>query len=287
MDSRTFTCTGAGGVRLIGDDYGELDAPPVLLLHGGGQTRHAWAGTARRLARAGHRAVVFDHRGHGDSQWAPDGDYGLEAFAGDLIAAVGAIGGDVTVVGASLGGLAGMIAEGERGPVMRALILVDVATRLEWEGVMRILSFMESGLDGFPSLEAAAEAIARYLPHREKPRDLSGLAKNLRQRDDGLWHWHWDPKFVRRSGADDAFSHQRLCDAARALRLPTLLVRGRMSDVVSLESVAEFRALVPHAAYADVGGATHMVAGDDNDAFTAAVLDFLRSLDRAPASTAL
>ncbi len=278
MDPRRFEHSGAGGVHLVGDAFGEPGGQPVLLLHGGGQTRHAWGGSARRLARAGFHAVAMDLRGHGDSGWPDDGDYRLERFAGDVVALARALGPRTALVGASLGGLAGLIAEAEQQAHLRALVLVDVAPRIELAGVMRIVSFMHSGLDGFDSLEAAADAISRYLPHRERPRDLSGLAKNLRRRADGKWHWHWDPRFVRPTRPDDAFTHQRLAAAARALRLPTLLVRGRMSDVVSPDAVAEFRALVPHAAFADVAGAAHMVAGDDNDAFTAAVLSFLASL---------
>ncbi|MCA9677023.1 MAG: alpha/beta hydrolase [Myxococcales bacterium] len=278
MQPRSVTFTGAGGVRLVGDEVGPADAAPVLLLHGGGQTRHAWGATARALAAAGHRVVAIDHRGHGDSGWPDDGDYGLETFAADVCEVAAQLGAPPVVVGASLGGLAGLLAEGERGPVLRALVLVDVAPRMEAGGVARIIGFMQSGLDGFASLEEAADAIAAYLPHRRRPRDLGGLSKNLRQRPDGRWRWHWDPRFVRRDGRDRAFSRERLDGAAHRLRVPTLLVRGRMSEVLSEDGVRELRALVPHAAYVDVAAA-HMVAGDDNDAFSTAVVDFLAGLD--------
>jgi pimeloyl-ACP methyl ester carboxylesterase len=151
---------------------------------------------------------------------------------------------------------------------------------MEQEGVMRVISFMHSGLDGFASLDEAADAIAAYLPHRPRPRDASGLAKNLRQGPDGRWRWHWDPRFVRRERGDPSFAHARLTAAARALTIPTLIVRGRMSDVLSEDGVRELLALVPHAEYADVAGAAHMVAGDDNDAFTAAIDGFLSRTQR-------
>jgi pimeloyl-ACP methyl ester carboxylesterase len=278
--ARPVTFRGAGGLRLVGDAVGPEDGAPVLFLHGGGQTRGSWGTTAARIARSGVLAISLDHRGHGDSEWPAASDagaYDLSQFAGDACAVAAELGRPPVVVGASLGGLAGLMAEGEHGPVLRALVLVDVAPRLENEGVSRIIGFMQSGLDGFASLEAAADAIAAYLPHRKRPRDLSGLAKNLRERD-GRWHWHWDPRFVRRTSGDPSFSRERLQAAARALRIPTLLVRGRMSDVVSEESVRELRDLVPHAEYTDVAGAAHMVAGDDNDAFSAAVVSFLARL---------
>jgi non-heme chloroperoxidase len=275
MEPSAISFEGHGGVALRGDAWGDPAGPPVVFLHGGGQTRHAWGATAARLARGGAYVVTLDHRGHGDSAWPPDGDYQLASFAGDVRAVAAALGRAPAVVGASLGGLAGLLAEGEQPGTLRALVLVDVAPRMEADGVARVLSFMNTGLDGFASLDEAADAIAAYLPHRKRPRDTAGLAKNLRQGADGRWRWHWDPRFVRRDFGDPSFSHARLTAAARALAVPVLIVRGRMSDVLSEEGVRELRALVPHAEYADVAGAAHMVAGDDNDAFSAAVGGFL------------
>jgi len=275
---------GAGDVRLAGDAIGPADGPPVVFLHGGGQTRHAWGGTAAAVARAGAYVVSLDHRGHGDSSWPADGDYGLDTFARDVCAVAAQLGRPPAVVGASLGGLAGMMAEGDLGPVLRALVLVDVAPRIEQSGVQRIVSFMQTGLDGWATLEEAADAIAAYLPHRRRPRDLGGLSKNLRQGADGRWRWHWDPRFVRRDRADPAFARDRLEGAARRVTCPTLVVRGRMSDVLSEEGVREVRALIPHAAYVDVAGTGHMVAGDDNDAFTSAVIDFLATAGVIPSA---
>ncbi|MBZ0231264.1 MAG: alpha/beta hydrolase [Deltaproteobacteria bacterium] len=256
---------------------------PVVFLHGGGQTRHAWGGTAAAVARSGAYAISLDHRGHGDSGWPADGNYDL-AFAEDVRAIARQLGRPPVVVGASLGGLAALMAEGELGPLLRALVLVDVAPRLEQDGVARIINFMATGLDGFASLEDAADAIAAYLPNRKRPRDLGGLAKNLRQRDDGRWHWHWDPRFIRRDRGDPTFAVERMEAAARRVQAPTLVVRGRMSDVLTEDGVRALRALIPHAEYVDVAGAAHMVAGDDNDAFTSSVIGFLGRLDRALAT---
>lgn len=275
MSARPITFRGHGDVTLAGDARGPADGPPVLFLHGGGQTRHAWGGAADVVARGGAHVITLDHRGHGDSGWPDDGDYDLATFARDVAAVAAALGRPPVVVGASLGGLAGMLAAGEQGLELRGLVLVDVAPRLEQDGVKKIIAFMHTGLDGFASLDEAADAIAAYLPHRRRPRDLGGLAKNLRQGADGRWRWHWDPRFVRRERADPAWSLERLERAAHGIRCPTLIVRGRMSDVLSEEGVAALRALVPHASYVDVAGAAHMVAGDDNDAFTTAVIDFL------------
>jgi pimeloyl-ACP methyl ester carboxylesterase len=273
------------GLTLAADAYGPEDAPPVLLFHGGGQTRHAWDGTARLLGDKGWRATTVDLRGHGDSEWAPvelDGPYSLDAFAADVRAVAAVQPAPPVLIGASLGGLSALaaIAEAPAGTtVASGLVLVDVAPRLEEKGIERIAEFMLGHLDGFASLDEVADAVAAYNPHRPRPTDLSGLRKNVRQRDDGRWYWHWDPRFLTAGSTDEPRSlrnENRLDAAARALTLPTLLIRGRQSDVLSEEGARHLISLVPHARYVDVGGAGHMVAGDRNDAFNDAVVEFLR-----------
>lgn len=282
----TIELPGRDGLRLAADRWGDSQDPPVVLLHGGGQTRHSWHGTAQRLAAAGWQAYSVDLRGHGDSQWAPDGDYSLDAYAGDVAAVARAMAEPPALVGASLGGIASLTAVGESTEgLARALVLVDVAPHIEAAGAQRIGDFMRSGMDdGFASLEEAADAVAAYNPHRPRPKDLSGLTKNLRQRDDGRWVWHWDPRFLGGlrggQGSEDETRtmearENRLDAAARALRLPVLLVRGRVSDLLSEQGARDFAALVPHAELVDVEGAGHMVAGDRNDVFNQGIVDFL------------
>jgi len=274
-----------GEVSLVGDAWGDPAAPPVLLLHGGGQTRHAWGGTARALAAKGWRAIAVDLRGHGESGWSPDGVYGLVPFVGDvryLANDMADTGTPAVLVGASLGGLASLVAIGEapHAPAT-ALVLVDVVPRMEPEGVDRIKAFMTSAPDGFANIEEAADAVAAYLHHRPRPDDLSGLRKNLRQRPDGRWVWHWDPAFMTQGTRHNEFDDiDRLAAAARAITVPTLLVRGGISDVVSVDGARELQALIPHARLVDVAGAGHMVAGDRNDRFSDAVLTFLDGLRR-------
>ncbi|MEO5700194.1 MAG: alpha/beta hydrolase [Casimicrobiaceae bacterium] len=271
-----YLWTGADGVRLAVDAWGPIDGPLVILQHGGGQTRHAWKGAGQALAEVGYRAVAFDARGHGDSQWAPDGVYGQDAMVGDLKQVIAAAGGCRPVlVGASMGGGTSLVAVGEDHVDATALVIVDVAPRIEAEGVAKIQAFMSRDPEGFASLEAVADAIASYQPHRERPNSLAGLAKNVRQAPDGTYRWHWDPRF-RTARLDLAKRQQRLEACARNLRLPTLLVRGGLSDVLTEAGAQEFLALCPHAEYVNVTAAAHMVAGDRNDVFGTAVLGFLQ-----------
>lgn len=286
---RTETFTGSSGNELVGDFYGK-GSRPVMLLHGGGQTRHAFAGTAQELAKAGWSALVLDQRGHGDSSWIEDGSYVVADFARDAIAVAAELtkrfGKPPVLVGASLGGMAGMLAEGmafneKRAPNFAALILVDVTPRFDAEGASKIRDFMRGkAFEGFATIEEAADAVAQYLPHRKRPSSTEGLRKNLRQRD-GRWYWHWDPRFF--DGPKPVSDHREQYEAERVeavrnLRIPALLVRGGSSELVKEENVKEFLALAPHAKFVDVAGARHMVAGDRNDVFSAAIVDFLAAL---------
>jgi pimeloyl-ACP methyl ester carboxylesterase len=273
------------GARLVGTWHGKAapGRPPVLLLHGGGQTRHAFDGTARRLAAAGFAALTLDQRGHGDSEWPEDGHYAFADFAADATAVSGAMAGEggarPVAVGASLGGIAALMALGRDPLVFSGLVLVDVTPRMDPAGVDHVQGFMRArAREGFATIEEAADAIAAYLPHRPRPSSLAGLRKNLRQDPDGRWRWHWDPRFLdgpRPVDREREAVEAELMAAARSLVAPTLLVRGRASELVSEEHAAEFRELAPHANYVDIAEARHMVAGDRNDAFTTAILEFL------------
>lgn len=277
----TFEVEVAPGVRLTAERWG--DAPRTVLLgHGGGQTRHAWDRTAPTLAAHGWRAIAYDLRGHGESAWHPSGDYRLDELASDVVALASRVAvGPTVAVGASVSGIAALLAVAELAPERFAgLVLVDVAPTLDLSGVERILGFMTAQLDeGFASVDEAADAIASYLPHRPRPNDLSGLAKNLRQGDDGRWRWHWDPAFVRGPHWAAVHPHrERLLLAAERLTVPTLLVRGRKSALVTDAAVTEFLAHARTARFRDVSDADHMIAGDRNDAFNACVQEFLAGI---------
>ena len=269
---------GFEGLHLVADVRGSPDAWPVLFLHGGGQTRHAWGRTAEIVAAKGWRTIAIDLRGHGDSDWSANGDYSFTANCADCIAVVDQLGRAPVLVGASLGGIAAMLAEGTSDrTVSSGLILVDIAPKTNPAGVQRIHEFMQSGINGFDSLEEAAAAIAAYTPQRSRRMNLAGLKKVLRQRD-GRWYWHWDPRML--DGGRTEVLAKRLNGlfyvATRNIDVPTMLVRGALSDVVTEEGVADMVARLPNVTIVEVLGAAHMIAGDQNDAFSDAVVAFLR-----------
>jgi pimeloyl-ACP methyl ester carboxylesterase len=269
---------GHGGLSLAADVGGDPAGVPVLLLHGGGQTRHAWSRAARELAAAGYYVISLDLRGHGDSAWAPDDEgYPLEVFAADVRAVVATLAQPPVLIGASLGGGSSLLAVGEAGPgFARALVLVDMVPRPAEDGVRNIYNFMSARPEGFANLEEVADAVAAYNPHRPRTAASEGLMKNLRHRADGRLRWHWDPKFIAPGRRLDPEDYQRRLDAAVAqVRIPTLLVRGALSDIVTVEAALELQRAIPGCELVDVSGAGHMVAGDRNDVFNSAVLDFL------------
>ena len=269
---------GAKGVELVADVGGDPRAPTIILLHGGGQTRHSWGGAMRQLVLRGYHVINLDARGHGDSQWAADGDYSLEVLAKDLECVIETLKSRPALVGASMGGATALLVAGAHAnPVAAALVLVDIVPRIDTGGAAKIRSFMSSGGKGFGTLQEASDAVAAYIPHRPRPKSNAGLMKNLRLRIDGRLYWHWDPRVLQQvRHAEPPLFADRLNSAAEQVRIPTLLVRGLESDIVTEAAVTDFRAHLPQLEVFDVSGAGHMVAGDKNDAFNQGVFEFMQ-----------
>jgi pimeloyl-ACP methyl ester carboxylesterase len=279
--ARTLEFASADGLRLSGSLL-EAGVPKVLLAHGFGQTRHSWAGTQQRLALGGYGSLAWDARGHGASgRNAPDHLYKAEQFVADQIAAAATLGQAPVLVGASMGGLTGLWVQAQ-APVYSALVLVDVTPRWEQAGMERIQAFTGAHADGFDSFEHAASEIANYLPHRRARKSQEQLELLLRRDDDGRLRWHWDARLLKEFVSVSHHWQDELAEAARAVRVPVLLVSGGRSDLVSHRTIAHFLELVPQASHVQLPQATHMLAGDDNDAFTDSVLGFLRAQFPSP-----
>jgi pimeloyl-ACP methyl ester carboxylesterase len=262
-------------------------SPALLFAHGFGQTRGAWNGAATALAEQGCRCVTFDSRGHGESDRMPGnadsgGSYHMDQFADDLLRLAAAQPQPPILVGASMGGLLGIVLAGEVRPApFRALVLVDITPRWETAGVERILAFMQAHPDGFADYAEASEQIASYLPQRRERKSEEQLRPLLREGADGRLRWHWDPALLAGTLVQESARYQPLLQAAAAkIEVPVLLLSGARSDVVSRATVDEFLQLVPHAQHVELSHATHMVAGDANDAFTREVIRFVQSLDK-------
>lgn len=263
------------GLKLVGTARGPEDGPLVMLMHGGGQTRHAWTGTANRLAAAGFHVVCYDARGHGDSDWSASGEYSMEAHGADLRHVIGEIGRPAALAGASMGGIAALLAAHEAPERVTGLILVDIVPRFAKAGVERVRAFMLGNPEGFATIEEAAAAVQAYNPARS-PKNPERLMRNLREGEDGRLRWHWDPAVIG-SPPDPQLSEMLTAKlAGLPSSLPLLLISGAQSDVVDAEATEEFRRQAPHAEIVAINQAGHMVAGDRNDAFGDAIEAFLR-----------
>ncbi len=265
-------------LRLAVETFG-TPGPGIVFAHGFGQTRGAWSATAATLAASGYSCVAYDARGHGDSDWRGDAPYAWDQLVDDVTTIARRLPERPVLVGASMGGLVGLAAEHQHGPLFRALVLVDVTPRWETRGVDRILGFMRAHPDGFASIDDAAAAVAAYLPHRAERKSPDRLRTLLAEDRDGRLRWHWDPRLVDELATRSVAEQSRLAEAARNLRIPTLLISGGASDIVSDATIAEFLCLVPQARHVSVAGATHMIAGDDNVAFTRHVAQFLKTIE--------
>ncbi|MEM5518328.1 alpha/beta hydrolase [Henriciella sp. AS95] len=266
------------GVQLVADVDGPPEGPVVVLAHGGGQTRHSWSGAFRKLVEKGYRVINFDARGHGNSDWSADNKYPLSRRWTDLEAIIHQMAPNksVAVVGASMGGGSALygVSAGFRPS---ALILVDISPNAERAGMQRVVDFMKAGLGGFRSIDEAADAVAAYNHSRPRPKNVSGLKRNMRQSADGRWYWHWDPGMLDVNlDQERALMANTFWGLESAEGLPVLLVRGLNSDVVTDQTVEDFRARISSIEVADISGAGHMVAGDKNDAFNEAILRFLK-----------
>lgn len=276
------------GVELAYDKWVADRATQVrgtaILLHGGGQTRHSWGETPATLVSDGWNVIAYDARGHGDSSWATGDGYVIDRFVDDLVSVVELAGEPSVLIGASLGGITSLLGLGEGRIQAPAVVLVDVTPSVNKPGVDRIHAFMLANPEGFSTLEDVADAVRRYNPNRARGGSLDGIKKNVRQRENGRWYWHWDPDFILPSAQGRTLAPaQRLTACAEALDIPVMLVHGVQSDVVTGAEVEALRRSIPHARVQRVD-AGHMVAGDDNTTFTAGLQTFLHALPRAACS---
>ncbi|WP_422342742.1 alpha/beta fold hydrolase [Parasphingorhabdus sp.] len=262
------------GLELVGSAYGDPEDPPVLFFHGGGQSRNAWLGSAKKVAVAGFYGVSIDLRGHGDSDWAKDGQYHLEDFGRDVEKLVQQFDRPVTLVGASRGGQSALVGGSRQPKHVRLIMLADVSPDMQDEGIDGIRAFFAEGAKGFESLDQAADSLAKHLGQKRiaDPRKLAG---SMRRDTEDRWQWRWDPATGNAEFLHPPSENESLLAAAARVKSPLVMVRAELSHVLTDEGVDNFKKLAPQLEIMLARGVGHMFTADRNDGFATKLLDVL------------
>jgi len=259
-------------------EWGSSTAPPLVCLHGGGQTAYMWEELGDAL-RDRYHLLAPDLPWHGDSD--PIDDMSRQTIAASIPPLLREFGYDrAAFVGASLGGIVSLTLAAASPDVVGAVALIDIGHRLEDEGVNRIIEFM-TRRESFASLEEAAADVAEYLPQRKAVRP-ENLRRNLRQRTDGRWVWKHAYGRRLRDEAQPPGGWRELIagldQEVTTLGCPVLVLRGSASDVLSDEGAEEVAALIPDARLATIGSAGHHAAGDNPESTVGLVGAFLTEI---------
>jgi pimeloyl-ACP methyl ester carboxylesterase len=261
--------------RLVAEEFAGTHGVGLVFLHGGGQSRYSWRRAARALQTRGFSSLIFDMRGHGDSDWIDDGDYRIDSFARDLERVLAQWARPVILVGASLGGLTSIVVTGEGNPHIRATVLVDSVPQLNEGLVNDYLDWLSHASDaGFESPQEALAHLSRQFP--DSVPSLASIERSMRQTPEGRWRWHWDHRIVVGATSSSALGHEdHLERCASRIRVPLLLVRAGASDFVTPAAIEHLRQCAPQLETAVLPGARHMIVGDDNLPFVELALPFL------------
>lgn len=269
----------ANGMRFHYLEWGSAANPPMLLLHGFAQTCHSWDFVALGFSDD-YRVIVLDQRGHGDSDWAADGDYSPETQQNDISAVVSEIGlEDFTLMGLSMGGRNSFTYAANNPDRVRALVIVDAGPQNMQQGTQNIRNFVQQD-DELDSVDAFVERVLKYNPRRPPEQIRGSIMHNLKQLPNGKWTWKYD-KRLRRPGrrmGSDPETEKRLWGYLEALQCPTLLVRGGASDIIAMDTADKMHAVIPNSQLATIEGAGHLVMGDSPAGFQRAVSEFLAGL---------
>lgn len=270
----------SGDLRLAYQEWGSDGGPVILALHGFGVSGHMFDEFGQRAADR-YRLINLDQRGHGDSEWSPDGDYTREAFVADVEAVREELGLErFILMGHSMGGLNAVEYTFQHPERVSALVLVDVGPEAAKEGVDNIMRFTR-GPDELDFDEFVQNAM-RFNTRRTEENIRERMRHRLRPLENGKWTWKFDKRFREGEGAvrsGSQLSSDELWRRFRELAPPVLLIRGEQSDILSQEVADRTAGEIRNARLVVVPGAGHSVPGDNPDGFTSAITGFLADLD--------
>lgn len=266
----------ANGLKLHYLDWGNPSKPKMLLLHGGAQTAHSWDFFALGMRNEYH-IIALDQRGHGDSDWSEESNYGVEHHIKDVDAFTDAIGYDrFILVGLSMGGRNSFTFAAAYPHKVSSMIICDVGPEIMVEGSRHIQEFME-GTYEFESYDWLVQRVRQYNPRRSEEQIRGSLLNNLKKLPDGRWTWKHDRRRgIRRDRGgeitDDAWN------AVRGVKCPTLIVRGAESNIFSPRTASQMLEAIEISTLVEIPKAGHLVQGDNPVEFEKAAKTFLSKL---------
>ena len=257
-------------------EWGNPSNPTIFMLHGNSQQAHSWDFVSLPLSENYH-VIAMDQRGHGDSDWAPDGDYSLEAQQKDIDGFVDSIlPSKFHLIGHSMGGRNSYVWASRHPNSLNSLVIVDTGPESASRGRNRIQTFKELP-DELNSFEEFASRIQEYTG-RTREQTLGSLKYSIRERSDGKWTWKYD-KLMRTPGQrPPTWTSEQLWESVAKIDCQTLVVRGSRSDIFTEETMNKMKTVIPKCTTVTVERAGHLVAGDNPADFLVAVQELLNSL---------
>ncbi|MCY3923749.1 MAG: alpha/beta hydrolase [Chloroflexi bacterium] len=256
-------------------DHGGEAGVSAVALHGFALNCHSFDEVAPALSDR-LRWYALDQRGHGRSDRASElSDYSRDHMADDIRGFIDAQQLDrPVVVGHSMGGMNAMTFAATHPERLRALVLIDVGPGVSVDGVEQVRQFV-AGPYELDSLDAWVEMTHQYYPFRSKEGIRKRLEVSLRETPEGKMAKMFDERFREADFRGVADARTGIWETARALRVPTLLLHGEKSPVLKREQAEEFADSVDCVRLVTIPEAGHSVAGDQPEAFTEAVREFL------------
>lgn len=264
------------GVTLAASAWGRADGMPVCFFHGFSQSKRLWLEAAQIVARHGFLGLSVDLRGHGESEWAPDGDYRAEAYGRDVACLLEHLGRPTALVGGSRGGRAAFIGASRRQDKVALVLLCDMAPRLQGKERDKIVTYLKKSLAGFDSVEEAAQLLYTELD-QPKMANVANLRKAMRE-ENGRLYWRWD----RRAAADDLLHAEEdvvvMEAAAKIMKRPVVMLWGERESLVTPEEIQRFREMTPQLIVERARGTTHIFTWRDNALVASRALHHLARL---------
>lgn len=265
------------GLNLHYLEWGDAGKPTIVMLHGIQQQSHSWDFISLPLS-VDYHILAVDQRGHGDSDWSPDGDYSTDAYVGDVSALVSTLGlKDFHLIGHSMGGRNSLAWASQSQGMLKSLTIVDTGPETQRRGSDRIQRFRELP-DELDTLEEFAQRVMEYTG-RTREQTLGALKYSIRQREDGKWTWKYDKVIRVRGFRPPAWTSDQLWAGWRKIDCPALVVRGERSDIFADEIMQRMAQEHHDCTTVTVSNAGHLVQGDNPPEFLTAVKGLLGRFD--------